>query len=462
MGAINRGITPPQRTIGVERDPVLAREALGRPGSPCAAVADALTGLRSPTHTGEFDLVVANPPYGTGAAGLREMSDPSAEHIASAYGLWALAGGVAKRRAAALDRLRSYPAEALFLELCLSLARDGGHVAIILPEGICANARYAKVREWLLNRVRIDAVVGLPKNTFRRTGAAAKTVLMVMTKRRPSPSHQVLLGEVTDWNEPRAGGRLPTHFTARRKQSTPELLRRLDPTYYHPIYDEVLDSCRVPLEPLAEHIRELTYGPIVTGEKPRPAEPGIALVNQGQVQFCGVDLAGAQQVAEESPWVAERAMLRPGDVVLPRSGEGSLGKHRVAVFLNDRPASVGSFVDLIRLDGLNPFFLAAFLKSKLGRTQVSRVANGVGVPNISFDEIRGLQVPKLSKERQTAVEEEYRANVLPHHRRAVARHAKLRKAGADPKRDAALRRHREAGEREWKRVIERMDAVVSG
>ncbi len=460
LGAVERGLTPPERTIGVERDPVLAAETLARPGGPRAAVADSLTGLRSPVAAGSFDLVVANPPYGTGAAGLREMRDPTARHIAAAYGLWALNGPSAEPRKVALDRLRSYPADALFLELCLSLARDGGHVAIILPEGICANARYAKVREWLLERVRIDAVVGLPKNTFRRTGAAAKTVVMVMTKRRPSARHQVLLGEVTDWDEPATDGRLPVHFATRRRQSTPDLLRRLDPTYWHPAYDEVLESCRVPLGPLDEHIRNLTYGPIVTGEKPRPADPGVLLVNQGQVQFCGVDLAGAQRVSEESPWVAERAMLQPGDVVLPRSGEGSLGKHRVAVFLGDQPASVGSFVDLIRLDGMNPFYLAAFLKSEVGRAQVSRVANGVGVPNISFDEIRALRVPRVSEGRQEAVEQQYRQTVLPHHKKAVARHARLRRAGADPKRDPALKRHREAGEREWRRVIAGMDAEM--
>jgi len=186
----------------------------------------------------------------------------------------------------------------------------------------------------------------------------------------------------------------------------------------------------------------------------------VAIVNQGQVGFCGVDLTEAPCVPPDSPWVSRRSMLRPGDVVLPRSGEGSLGKHRVAVFLADQPAGVGSFVDLIRLQGLNPFYLAAFLKSELGRSQVSRVANGVGVPNISFDEIRNLQVPALPPEAQQAIEARYRREVLPLHREAVKRHAALRAQGAEPRTDPELRELRKAGERRWGEVIAGLDASV--
>jgi hypothetical protein len=144
-------------------------------------------------------------------------------------------------------------------------------------------------------------------------------------------------------------------------------------------------------------------------------------------------------------------------VVLPRSGEGSLGRHRVAVFLEDRPAGVGSFVDLIRLRGLNPFYLAAFLKSTLGRSQVSRVANGVGVPNISFDEIRRLQVPALPERAQQAIERRYRRDVLPLHQQATRRHAALQRTASDPRRDPELRQLRDAGEKAWGEVIGELD-----
>jgi len=473
--ALERGLTSPDRAFGIERDPDLACRAFSGPGGPRAAVADALGGLAAPRGRGTFDLVVANPPYGAGSAGLREAGETEARALAEAYALWALPGG--SRRSVPPSRLRSYPAELLFVELCLALVRPGGHVVMIVPEGLAANARYATARARLLAQVQVDAVMGLPKSTFRRTGAAAKTVLLLMTARPPSPSHRVLLGEVENW-PPTVGAAsaatsppMGLDFRVERPQSDPRLVERLDPAYWRPGYDELLEACRWPLTPLGDFISELTYGPIVTGRHAETADCGpetadahraVALVNQGQVGFCGVDLTEAPRVAVGSPWVSPRSTLQPGDVVLPRSGEGSLGKHRVAVFLDDSPAGVGSFVDLIRLRGLNPFYLAAFLKSTLGRSQVSRVANGVGVPNISFDEIRRLQVPLLPPQAQQAIERRYRREVLPLHRQATRRHAALRRTAADPRRDPELRQLREAGEKDWGAVIGELDDALLG
>jgi len=445
--------------IGVERDPALALGRNASPGGPRVIVADALLGLRPSGDEGGFDLVLANPPFGTGSAGLRSLDGASAERIAASYSL-------TRSRP---EHVRQFPAEILFLELCLKLARPGGHVAIILPEGILANARYRFVREWLLPQFQLDAVVSFPAGTFHRTGAAARTALLLITKRPPGPDHAVLLAEMTTETSAaalHASSQSPVGHTTRstttQLQANPALLHRLDPRYWLSNCDQLLATCRLPLIPLGEFIVHLAYGPIVTGRRYPAAGIGVAIVNQSQVRVCGVDLSDAPRVPRDSPWVSPRSMLEPGDVVLPRSGEGSLAKHKVGVFLGEEPAAVGSFVDLIRLRGLNPFYLIAFLKSGLGRVQIDRVANGVGVPNISFDEIRGLWVPSLPEVGQVAIEERYRVEVLPHHEAACTRHAQLLRAGLRPRADAALSELWEVGERSWRGVIEDLDGELSG
>lgn len=86
--------------------------------------------------------------------------------------------------------------EVLFLERFMQLARPGGKVAIILPEGVFANSNLRYVREWLVQNVTIHAVVGLPRDTFKETGTSAKTAILYLEKRRPPEGHQVLLTEV--------------------------------------------------------------------------------------------------------------------------------------------------------------------------------------------------------------------------------------------------------------------------
>jgi len=97
---------------------------------------------------GSFDLVIGNPPYG-------------------------------------FDVPRQRPGErieASFLKRFVELARRGGWVGAVVPEGIVANAQSQGLRDWLLGRVGLAAVVALPEATFARTGTHARTVVLLARK----------------------------------------------------------------------------------------------------------------------------------------------------------------------------------------------------------------------------------------------------------------------------------------
>ena len=204
-------------------------------------------------------------------------------------------------------------------------------------------------------------------------------------------------------------------LVTRRPQADPALRARLDPGYWHPAYGALLERCRAPLQPLGDFIRHLTYGPIVTGPAAPPLAEGVVVIHQGQVAETGVDPRGAVRVAPGSPWDAARARLQAGDIALPRSGEASVGRNRVALFLGEYDAVVGSFVDLVRVEGLDPAYTLLCLKTELVWSQIHRFINGVGTPNISFTEVRALQVPVLSGEMQLDFRRRYHENVHTAH-----------------------------------------------
>lgn len=107
---------------------------------------------------GGFDLVVGNPPYGLGMAGPR----------------------------------KGEPIEATFVRRFVALARQGGGIAVVVPEGIAANARHQGLRDWVLQRVALGAVVGLPPETFAATGTRARTVLLLARKGREDAGDALL------------------------------------------------------------------------------------------------------------------------------------------------------------------------------------------------------------------------------------------------------------------------------
>lgn len=112
-----------------------------------------------------FDVLLTNPPF---AGEIRDQG------ILSRYEL-ARKGRSYGKPEAKVER------DVLFIERCLRLLKPGGRMAIVLPQGKFNNSTLAYIREWILRRARVLAVVGLHPNTFKpHTGT--KTSILFLQK----------------------------------------------------------------------------------------------------------------------------------------------------------------------------------------------------------------------------------------------------------------------------------------
>ena len=111
-----------------------------------------------------FDLILANPPF----AG--EMKD---KKMLVHYKLAELALKRAKDKAAKEER------DVLFIERIIKMLRPGGRAAIVLPQGKFNNSSLAFIREWILRKARLLAVVGLHGNSFKPHTGTKTSVLFV-------------------------------------------------------------------------------------------------------------------------------------------------------------------------------------------------------------------------------------------------------------------------------------------
>jgi|BioPla2DNA2_1021312.scaffolds.fasta_scaffold21903_2 type I restriction enzyme M protein len=57
---------------------------------------------------------------------------------------------------------------------------------------------------------------------------------------------------------------------------------------------------------------------------------------------------------------------------------------------------------------VNPFFVEAFLQSEKGICQLNKNAKGSAIKNISIQDLKGIQIPNLSREKQEEVAEEFK------------------------------------------------------
>jgi len=83
-----------------------------------------------------------------------------------------------------IEKLKSFPIEVLFIERFLQLAKPGGWIAIIIPDGILANSNLHYVREFIAQKTKVLAIVALPRDAFKQVGTSAKTSILFLQKYR--------------------------------------------------------------------------------------------------------------------------------------------------------------------------------------------------------------------------------------------------------------------------------------
>lgn len=108
-----------------------------------------------------FDLVMANPPF---AGDIKENT------IISRYELGKNTAGKWQKKVSR---------DILFIERNLSFLKPGGRMAIVLPQGRFNNASDKAIRDFIAERCRILAVVGLHGNVFKPHTGTKTSVLFV-------------------------------------------------------------------------------------------------------------------------------------------------------------------------------------------------------------------------------------------------------------------------------------------
>lgn len=120
----------------------------------------------SKVRHGKFDIVITNPPFGSEA-----IVDDA--HVLEQFEL-GHSGGREVRS--------SMPPEQLFVEGAWKFLKDGGIMAIVLPDSILNNPSLEFIRAWLMRRCRIIASVDLPKETFADSGGVPNPSVLIIQR----------------------------------------------------------------------------------------------------------------------------------------------------------------------------------------------------------------------------------------------------------------------------------------
>ena len=122
-----------------------------------------------------FDLILTNPPFGS-TINLAEKPYLSTYELGNNVD----AKGKKKPR-------KNQSSEVLFVERIWQFLKPGtGKAAIVLPDGILTNSSMQYVRDFILEKFQLLAVVSLPQCAFAHFGAGVKASVIFVRKRKDS------------------------------------------------------------------------------------------------------------------------------------------------------------------------------------------------------------------------------------------------------------------------------------
>lgn len=131
---------------------------------------------------GTFDLIMTNPPFGSTIKADEVGYYKEYELFEKNLGFTEIKDRIADDNNKNKWRT-SQNTEVLFLERCYKyLNEENGYLAIVVPDGILTNSSSQYVRDWLIEKFRILAVVSLPQHTFAHVKAGVKSSILFLRK----------------------------------------------------------------------------------------------------------------------------------------------------------------------------------------------------------------------------------------------------------------------------------------
>lgn len=188
---------------------------------------------------------------------------------------------------------------------------------------------------------------------------------------------------------------------------------RWDVEYWDPKYEKHLIEIgkKYKIDKLGNFLTRCNQGDGLRSKKgDRYVQKGIPMVSVVDINFTGINYSALKQIIESHYQRIASAKPNYGDILIVRSGAGSIGKS--AIFLgNPKGEKIGitGHINTLGFKKVNPFFIEVFLKTDFGQSQIERYENGVsGQTEFTQDSIAEIKIPIIPDLVQENIESEYK------------------------------------------------------
>ncbi|WP_343248477.1 N-6 DNA methylase [Diplocloster hominis] len=357
---------------------------------------------------GNVDVILTNPPFGS-KIGITDKS--LLEKYEFGYS-WAYSDKD-KTWYKMSNIVKSQDPQILFVELCVKLLKDGGRMAIVLPEGVFGNKSQGYIWAFLKEYGNIVAMIDCPRNTFQPSTDTKTNVLIFEKKNKRINKVKIAVakncghdrrGRITNSNnEP-----LPDDFILigdeyRKKESKWWKKVNLRGMYFVPRYfeNEVILSQYKESEKFISigEMVEKGYLNIHSGH-----EVGSEAYGTGNVPFIRTsDLINFELASDPTNSVSEeiyeqyskQQRLKEGDILFIADGRYRIGKTAILCKYNIK-CIIQSHIDIFSLSEeapIKPYEFVYLINSQIVQEQIRNLVFIQSTLGTLGNRIKEIQIP---------------------------------------------------------------------
>lgn len=380
-----------------------------------------------------FDIILTNPPFGS-------QGKITNKSILQRYDL---AHKWADNERKTTTLLNGQVPDILFIERCLDFLKEGGKLAIVLPNGDLENSSLKYLRNYIKNIAYILAIIDLPSDTFIPFGTGVKTSILFLQKKGKAnlTNNKVFFGKVNklgyDGNKNATAIYKKGENGENLLNKNNELIVDEDISTIIKSYDDFirsdfiendntfvvnqnqitdrfdLDFYRPSSNLLDNKLKNMgakRLGDLVEiiKEKSKKLKDKNLVVQYVELADINIDYLEISNVSlipvHELPSRASYE-LKEGDIITAVAGN-SIGskKHMSALVSKKHSGAIcTNGFRILKSININPYYLLFYLKSDLFLQQVNRFRTGAAIPSISDDDLQSVLIALPDKEEQEKI-----------------------------------------------------------
>ncbi len=363
---------------------------------------------------GTFDVLLTNPPFGSK---IKVEGDEKLKQFDFGY-KWKFDESSNKLVKTNSLKQQEEP-QVLFVERCLELLKDGGRMAMVLPSGILGNEQQKYLRQTILEKGSLFAIVELPFETFSPNVTINTSVLFIQ---KGSDRKKNLFISINEYCGHDKKGR-PVIKDDIPKVADFYINSKSNANNFF-IKQSFLESSFIAKRYLKKYVDNLeliekskhdvvNFGDIITSvhNGANIDDSSIYVEKKNGIPYILVKSITKEGINFENLKHIKKSLERDRDVVKNKVDERTIVMTRAGnagIAANIPPDLVGGVASgfLINIKvkkDIDVYYLVSFLNSEYGQMQLERISSGSILQSIRSSDLKKVKIVLPSKEIQRAI-----------------------------------------------------------